>query len=208
MVKCSATSSVSSNDNILFVLDYKTIINEYYPEGTTLRDILIVHSRRVADKALAIHRSLQPQHEADASTIEAAAMLHDIGIFLCDAAGIECYGTEPYICHGTLGAKLLRANAHRWGYTAESIEPFARVCERHTGAGLTAADITRQNLPLPAQNLLPETYLEKLICYADKFFSKTHPDREKPLDRVLLSMQKFGSDSYERFLLLHQQFTH
>ena len=50
-------------------------------------------------------------------------------------------------------------------------ESYARVCERHTGAGLTLHDILSQNLPLPHHDLQPETIEEKLICYADKFFS-------------------------------------
>ena len=46
--------------------------------------------------------------------------------------------------------------------------------KRHTGAGLTKKEIIEQELPLPQQDFLPETTEEKLICYADKFFSKTH----------------------------------
>ena len=56
-----------------------------------------------------------------------------------------------------------------------------------------------QNLPLPHQDFLPETLEEKLICYADKFFSKTHPDKEKPLDKVEKSIAKFGLDGLVRF---------
>ena len=80
-------------------------------------------------------------------------MLHDIGIFLCDAPGIACHGKEPYICHGRLGAELLR----QAGYPRH-----ARVCERHTGAGLTKAEIVAQHLPIPAQDFLPETLEERL----------------------------------------------
>lgn len=192
------------------MIDYKKIIDKYYPEGSRLRDILMVHSRGVADKALSIYDSLpeemkreMPQREV----VEAAAMLHDIGICKCDAAGIECFGTEPYICHGTIGAKLLRAGAVEWGISADEIEPYARVCERHTGAGLTADDIRRQNLPLPERDLMPETTMEKLVCYADKFFSKTHPEQEKALEKVRRSMQKFGEASQMRFEELHTLFS-
>lgn len=192
------------------MIDYQKIIDKYYPEGSRLRDILMVHSRGVADKALSIYDSLpeemkreMPQREV----VEAAAMLHDIGICKCDAAGIDCFGTEPYICHGTIGAKLLRAGAVEWGISADEIEPYARVCERHTGAGLTADDIRRQNLPLPERDLMPETTMEKLVCYADKFFSKTHPEQEKALEKVRRSMQKFGEASLMRFEELHTLFS-
>lgn len=117
-------------------------------------------------------------------------MLHDIGIFKCDAAGIQCFGTEPYICHGRIGAELLRS---------EGFPRHARVCERHTGAGITKAQIIAQNLPLPQQDFLPETMEEKVICYADKFFSKTHLDREKTIEQAEKSLSKFGEEGVLRF---------
>ena len=117
-------------------------------------------------------------------------MLHDIGIFKCDAAGIQCFGIEPYICHGRIGAELLRS---------EGFPRHARVCERHTGAGITKAQIIAQNLPLPQQDFLPETMEEKVICYADKFFSKTHLDREKTIEQAEKSLSKFGDEGVLRF---------
>lgn len=117
-------------------------------------------------------------------------MLHDIGIFKCDAAGIQCFGTEPYICHGRIGAELLRS---------EGFPRHARVCERHTGAGITKVQIIAQNLPLPQQDFLPETMEEKVICYADKFFSKTHLDREKTIEQAEKSLSKFGDEGVLRF---------
>ena len=117
-------------------------------------------------------------------------MLHDIGIFRCYAAGIQCFGTEPYICHGRIGAELLRS---------EGFPRHARVCERHTGAGITKAQIIAQNLPLPQQDFLPETMEEKVICYADKFFSKTHIDREKTIEQAEKSLSKFGDEGVLRF---------
>ena len=117
-------------------------------------------------------------------------MLHDIGIFKCDAAGIQCFGTEPYICHGRIGAELLRS---------EGFPRHARVCERHTGAGITKAQIIAQNLPLPQQDFLPETMEEKVICYADTFFSKTHLDREKSIEQAEMSLSKFGEEGVLRF---------
>lgn len=180
------------------------IINKYYGENAALRRILLLHSEKVAEMAVRIID--EKRLPLDRQFVYDAAMLHDIGIVMCDAPGIECYGTEPYIRHGVCGGEILRRYAKENGLSAESIEPYARVCERHTGAGLTMRDIAEQNLPLPVIDLLPETDEEKLICYADKFFSKTHPEDEKPLDRVLRSMQKFGDDTVARFDKLHKQF--
>ena len=129
--------------------------------------------------------------------IEEAAMLHDIGIIRCNAPGIHCHGTEPYICHGRIGAEMLRA---------EGLPRHARVCERHTGAGLTRDDIVSQQLPLPQQDFLPETMEEKLVCYADKFFSKSRPDEEKTLEQAVRSLSKFGDEGVSRFMEWHEMF--
>lgn len=128
-------------------MDYQTIIDKYYPEDNALRHVLITHSQSVAHMALQIVSS-HPKLNLDPDFVLAAAMLHDIGIFRCDAPGIYCYGTEPYICHGRIGAELLRA---------EGLPRLARVCERHTGAGITRQEIEKQHLPLPDQDFLPET---------------------------------------------------
>ena len=83
----------------------------------------------------------------------------------------------------------------------------ALVCERHTGAGLSKEDIIRQNLPLPHEDFLPVTVEEKLICYADKFYSKSGDlTKEKPLDEVIRSMERHGGDSLSRFLEMHAMF--
>ena len=176
-------------------MHYQEIISEYYPAGSPLRDIYIYmrHCRSVADLALDIARRHNLSLDPDA--IEEAAMLHDIGIFRTDAPSIHCHGTEPYLAHGVIGASLLR----QLGVD----ETVARVAERHTGAGITREDIQAQNLPLPPGDYLPETLLEKLICYADKFYSKSGDMRRKPLDRVRASIARFGSDSLARFDTLH-----
>ena len=170
-------------------MNYNLLIDKYYPEDNELRHILINHSQSVARKALQIVSS-HPELHLDAQFVEEAAMLHDLGIFRTDAPGIQCFGSEPYICHGRLGAEILRK---------EGYERHARVCERHTGAGITCEEIIKQGLPLPHQDFLPETLEEKVICYADKFFSKTHLDREKSIEKAEKSLAKFGEDGVMRF---------
>lgn len=170
-------------------MDYQQIIDKYYPKDTALRRILMIHSRQVADRALQIVDS-HPELGMDRQFVEEAAMLHDIGIFLTDAPGIECHGTEPYILHGRLGAELMR----REGYPRH-----ARVCERHTGAGITEKEIEAQHLPLPHQDFLPETMEEKVVCYADKFYSKSHLDRVRTLGQTEHSIARHGEDGLRRF---------
>lgn len=164
------------------------IIDKYCKEEK-LKHILLVHSRAVADKALAIARN-HPELQADERFIEEAALLHDIGIVGVNAPAIACVGTEPYICHGILGAEILRA---------EGLGRHALVCERHTGTGLTLQQILAQQLPLPHRDMQPVSIEEQIICFADKFFSKTRLDSEKTVEQARRSLEKFGEEGLVKF---------
>lgn len=178
-------------------MNYQDIIDKYYPAGSPLRDIYMRHCRSVAN--LAIEIADRKALETDRNEIEEAAMLHDLGIFLTDAPGIECHGSEPYILHGVIGARLLRENGMP--------ERDARVAERHTGAGIDKNEIIAQGLPLPPDgNFMPATQLERLICYADKFYSKSGDMKRKPMEKVLASMKRISQGSFERFLKLKEEF--
>ena len=164
-----------------------------------LKRLLITHSRCVAGKALSVADAAGIGDKIDRRFVFDAAMLHDIGVVKCNAPGIHCHGSLPYICHGIAGGEMLR----REGLD----DRYARVCERHTGAGITRHDIEEQHLPLPPADYLPETLEEKLICYADKFFSKSRePEREKDMERVVASMARHGNATIERFMALKREF--
>ncbi|MBR4675845.1 MAG: HDIG domain-containing protein [Victivallales bacterium] len=165
------------------------ILYHFYPADTPLRRLLLKHSEQVRNKALEILTASGLQ--LDAQMVSNGAMLHDIGIGRCHAPSILCVGTENYIAHGIIGAAMLRS------YDA-ALEPYARICERHTGSGLSKQEILEQKLPLPPQDFFPETLPEKLICLADKFFSKSGDMREKTLSEVRHSLVKFGPDSIAR----------
>lgn len=171
-------------------MDVIQIIDKYYSDNLQLENILLKHSCSVAEKSVHIAIS-HPELNADIDFLFSASMLHDIGIFLTDAPGIQCYGDEPYIKHGLLGAHLLE--------TEGLDNRYLRVCSRHTGTGLTKEDIITQNLPLPPSDLIPETIEEQIICFADKFFSKTRLNVEKTTSEVEKSLEKFGNHSVEKF---------
>lgn len=171
-------------------------ILKYYPEDSELRRLLILHSEQVAKRALKICEK-HPELNLNRDFILEAALIHDIGILLTDAPGIHCHGTLPYLTHGVQGAALMRN---------EGREDLARICERHTGTGLTAENIRTQGLPLPECDLLPETLEEQVICYADKFYSKSHPERERTIEQTAKSLEKFGSQGVEKFLTWAQLF--
>ena len=107
-----------------------------------------------------------------------------------------CEGSEPYIAHGSIGSEMLRqyGAAHNL-----DLEVYALICERHTGSGITAAEVAAQGLPITVKDYLPLSNEEKLITLADKFFSKSGNMAEKPLSRIRASMAEFGAASLERF---------
>lgn len=177
-------------------MDALAIINKYYPEENELKHILLVHSQSVAAKALQI-ANRHPELQLDLQFLEEASLLHDIGIFQTNAPDIHCFGDKPYICHGTLGADLMRQE----GYPRHAL-----VCERHTGAGLSLKQIIKENLPVPHRDLLPVSLEEQVVCFADKFFSKTHLDREKTVEKALKSLEPYGKDGVKRFRLWCERF--
>lgn len=161
-----------------------------------LKEVLLVHSNQVKNRALQIIKN-QPDLRIDAQFISEAAMLHDIGIFLCNAPNIHCHGTHHYIEHGYLGAELLRQ---------EGLPRHAGVAERHTGAGITAQQVECEDLPIPINNYIPLTIEEELICYADKFYSKSHLGDELTLAKVRDSIWLYGFEAIQRFDKWHKMF--
>lgn len=162
------------------------LIRKYYKKDTLAYNILITHSENVAEKALWLAGRVKKEKPDKKFLIE-AAMLHDIGIFMTDAPNIGCFGEEPYIRHGVLGAKLVRKAGH---------PQHALVCERHTGVGISRKDIKKQKLPLPDRDFLPVSLEEQIVCFADKFYSKNPKklDQEKSLDKIHKKMEKFGGE--------------
>jgi len=174
-------------------MDPYQIIKEYYAESSSLYHCLVSHSEKVAQKALACGKHFDVDH----AFIREASLLHDIGIYLTYAPKIECYGNMPYIFHGYLGMRLLEQ---------KGLYRHAQVCLRHVGVGLSIEFIKEQKLPLPEMDMQPETFEEMIICYADKFFSKSDNNVEKSLDQVIWELSRYNNKSIEKFMQWHQYF--
>lgn len=196
--RASAGSCVEPKDEIMSRkdLDPYEIIRVYYPIERESYHILTQHGEDVASLALEIAERY-PGLGLDRRFLYEAALLHDIGIYLTDAPGIDCHGTEPYIKHGYLGAEILRSLG---------LETHAHVAERHTGAGLRWEELRAKGIDLPEGIYSPQTPEEEVICYADKFYSKTKLGQRKPLDKVRRSMLRHGEDSLERFEALYARY--
>ncbi len=174
------------------------IIRKYYTPGTLSHDLLIIHSTAVKNLALKISKN-NPHLNINSALVAQAAMLHDIGIFMTNAPELGCYGKFPYICHGYLGREILEN---------EGLIEIAPFCERHTGTGLSKEEIISRNLPIPVRDMMPVTIEEKLICYADKFFSKSgkHPEKPKKMEKIIHGLAKFGEQKIAAFEVLIKMF--
>lgn len=179
-------------------VDPEAIVTDVYPVGSPLRDLLLRHGELVAGKALAI-LDQAPWLDADREFVVQAALLHDIGIGRTRSPEIGCTGRLPYVCHGVAGRRML----DRLGLTRHG-----RVCESHVGVGISADQARRHRPFLPIRDMLPLTLEERLICYADKFFSKTDNGRhEKTMDEIMLGLKRYDEGYADRFIVLHRAFT-
>lgn len=125
---------------------------------------VIRHCTCVADYSVKLATKIRETgHPVNVSFIEAAAMLHDIG--RCKTHSIK---------HGIEGARILA-----------DYPEYARVCERHIGAGLTENEAS--GLGLPAKDYIPETLEEKIIAHADNV---TVEDRIVSVDEALSHLEK------------------
>ena len=173
-------------------IDPVEIISQFYDPNSALFELLVEHSTKVAAKSLEIAKGVAHLNP-DLDFIEKAAMLHDIGIFKTSSPKIGCVGTYPYVCHGYLGRELL----DELGLPRE----FGLVSERHTGAGITLENIIEADLPLPHRDMVPVTLEEKIICCADKFYSKSPKKRDKVMTRnkIEKSLAKLNPGHAKRF---------
>lgn len=128
--------------------------------------------------------------DVDVDLARAGALLHDIGVYRLDG--------DHYVRHGLLGYDLLRA--------AGLPEALCRFCSRHTGVGISRADVVRQGLPLPVADYLAETVEERLVMYADAFHSKTTPPRFVTAAEYRTGLVRFGAEKPARFAALEAEF--
>ena len=178
------------------MIDTDNIIETYYVHGSLLYQILTVHSQQVCAKALSV-ANRHPELLLNKQFITEAALLHDIGIFLCHAPRIHCFGAAQYIEHGYLGADILRK---------EGLPQHALVAERHTGTGIPLEQIIRNNLPLPHRSMEPESLEEQVVCYADKFYSKSKLNTEHTIEEIRTELLKHSKSRVEKFDEWHTAF--
>lgn len=172
--------------------EVKALLKREYPASDPAYPIFVEHSHAVADLACRIAERVG----ARTDFVLEAAWLHDLGIRYTRAPGIHCYGEDPYLRHGLIGREL----CEKVGLTEHAL-----VCERHVGTGLTAGEIEEQGLPLPSRDMLCQTREERIVCYADQFFSKSSPQALE-LEEVRRRVGRHGVAPLQRFERMHREF--
>ena len=95
----------------------------------------------------------------------------------------------------------------QWILEAEGLPRHALVCERHVGVGISKDDVLRRSLPIPAKDYLPVSLEEKIICVADKYFSKNPRKlwkREKDA-KIEESLKRYGPDMLKRWRQIRKE---
>ena len=66
--------------------------------------------------------------------------------------------------------------------------------------------IIKNGLPLPHRDMLPVMLEEQLICYADKFYSKSQLKETHSLERIRTQLGHFGQSQVAKFDAWHTLF--
>lgn len=168
------------------------IIHQYFAPTDLSYQILVQHSTLVTARAIAVARAWNikyPEQLTDLQFIAEAWMLHDIGIGEVNDPEIGCFGTHPYIYHIVAWYHILMHH---------NLPRHARVAISHTGVGIFHEQIRERNMPLPLEfDYFPHTIEEKIISYADLFYSKVESRvlYERSKEEARMSVSKFG-DAY------------
>lgn len=173
-----------------------TELHKKYAPSPAVYELVFTHCQIVCDISLGCMS--EQQSRLDADLVRAGALLHDIGVYPLFGADGTLRPGVAYIIHGTEGERILKDE----GFP----ERLWRFASHHTGVGLTAADIARQNLPLPSQDYMAETAEERLVMYADKFHSKTTPPYFNSYDWYAQDIARFGEDKVAAFAALAEEF--
>lgn len=129
-------------------------------------DLVWTHSQIVRGVAEQLIAGLEEKNiKCNKSLVIEGALLHDIGVYLCSDDELNPDNSLPkYLSHGHCGYDFLKKE----GLSNE----VARFPLTHTGTGITVEDIIRDKMPFKAEDVIPITLEEEIVCYADKFHTK------------------------------------
>jgi len=109
---------------------------------------VIEHCRCVAKFSVKVAKVLQKKGEnVDVQLVEIGGLLHDIG-----------RSKTHTVDHGFIGSQIARS--------LNLPQSIVKIIERHVGGGVPKEEAKQLGWPL--RDYLPQTWEEKIVCYADK----------------------------------------
>jgi uncharacterized protein len=136
---------------------------KYAPNDQEL-ELVLTHCQVVAE--IAVWAAKQTDEEVDLPTLETACLLHDIGSYpFRGASTLDKSFKNSYPLHALLGAKILKDE----GFPEE----VYNIVETHVLLGVTAEEIEKMGWAMPVKDYEPTTIEGELLCFADRFHSKT-----------------------------------
>lgn len=155
-------------------------IIEYAYEKLECTDYIIDHCKTVYERSKDITCHYD---NVDLDLIKCGAMLHDVGRVVTND-----------IRHAYIGADLLRE--------INIDERICKITERHIGAGITAKEAEKLNLP--PRNYMPETLEEKIVAHADNLVhGVTKVDLNFVIDKW--RNKNMNEESIEQLIKLHEE---
>lgn len=109
---------------------------------------VVEHCKTVSRFAVRVAKAFRKKgFDVNIDLVEVSGLLHDIG-----------RSKTHSVDHALIGAKIARS--------FHLPEQVARIIERHAGGGIPKDEAKK--LGWPAKDYLPQTWEEKIVCYADK----------------------------------------
>jgi uncharacterized protein len=170
-------------------------LHERYAPSRDAFDLVYTHCEIVC--RVAEHLIARQEIAINIELVRAGCLLHDIGVYrlYLPSGDID---SANYGRHGLLGDLTLA----QLGFP----DVLRRFCSRHTGVGLSRADVRHQRLRLPDGDYLAESTEELLVMYADKHHSKTSPPSFVSVASYGSSLRRFGEDKVARFTSMVELF--
>lgn len=138
-------------------------LHQRYAPNTVVLQLVYEHCQIVAEIALwcVEHKRLN----VNKRILEASCLLHDIGTYALYSENDQSKNDHNYKQHAIFGAALVLEE----GFDVR----IASAIKTHVLMGLSKKEIVKNGFGMPHKDYLPETIEGRLLCYADRFHSKT-----------------------------------
>jgi len=146
---------------------------------------VIEHCKAVSRFAARIAKAFHKKgFNIDVQLVEVSGLLHDIG-----------RSKTHSVDHAIVGGEIVRS--------LDLPQSIVRIIERHAGGGIPKEEAKR--LGWPMKDYLPQTWEEKIVCYADK---RIEGLRTVPIEQALKTyVANLGKNhpAIDRIMKLHEE---